>query len=431
MPYCPKCGRKNDDGSKFCDKCGAKLPSKEGPSEGSHEQKKDSPTPKVPAKGGSIASVLAGKKALVIAVATALVTIAVGIGVINVTRQGNSSSPNDASASSSQTKTAQGDSSTQEANDTQEADAKKKAEEEAAAKKKAEEEAAAKKKAEEEAAKHEALKNEALANGEQVFEGTVVYCTGTEAADLLGTQDMLRGLPAGSEENTLYALLQFDGAQEMSVSVDPVMPVETRSYPYLCIGQNSSGVYSGSEDTASEWEQYNGQRVCVAASGIGMPGGVSIMNVPKTYQGTRLLYVVDGSGSAPAEATQTQAAQEESYDPTWYTATDTTFETQDFIVTVPDEWAGTWEMQGPHQSGDDVVWIFMRTVMPENGRPTPDGGGLIVTSSEGEPTGGTYAPMQPAADGASSHGKHLWYVIGDPQGFFSINGENAATVKLK
>ena len=263
-----------------------------------------------------------------------------------------------------------------------------------------------------------AMRAEAEAAGKQVFEGVLHLYDGSETASALGTERELNanGAAAASQEaQSTYALLELGDNRTVTVTGYSGGSI-TKDYPYIQVGKNRN--ISAEGDTATQWQEYDGKRLCVAVDSFYISEGVSVVNVPQANS-AELLYVVD---DAPAA---TEAEGKESYDPSWYTSTDTTFETQDFIINVPAEWAGQWTMDSfESDANGNAVWRFFRTDMPA-------GGGLVVASGAMEPTG-RFAVLGRAAEGESSHNKSVWFMVGDPQGFFAINpNETGATVTLK
>ena len=127
-----------------------------------------------------------------------------------------------------------------------------------------------------------------------------------------------------------------------------------------------------------------------------------------------------GSASADAQASQTP------YDPTQFTFTETTFETMDFIVTVPAEWEGIWEHGTASKQSFGYNWLF--SVQDSTAAPGFVGDGICVTSNPNKPSAG--GVTERVFDEPSSNGMYLWYVAGDPQGFFEAHG-GKATITLK
>ena len=180
-------------------------------------------------------------------------------------------------------------------------EAKKKEEAEKAAAEKAAAEKAAAEKLE---AEHKALRDEAVANGEQVFEGTIYLGNGVEVANMLGTTAELNGNgPSYKEyqEKITYAMLALDSPQPVYITSYSNGPV-TRDYAYINLGANNS-----KNNGFSDWEQYRGKRVCIAVNKCGLAEDVNIMSQPTAGE-SRLLYVVDDSTASPADKTDAQAS---------------------------------------------------------------------------------------------------------------------------
>ena len=205
-----------------------------------------------------------------------------------------------------------GQSKSDDANKTQATSSDQASEE---AKKKEDAEKAAAEKLE---AEHKALRDEAVANGEQVFEGTIYLGNGGEVANMLGTTRELNGNGASyreAVENSTYAMLALDSPQPVYITGYSNGPV-TRDYAYINLGVNLYNQYNNSykDNGYSKWEQYGGKRVCIAVNKCGLAEDVNIMSQPTAGE-SRLLYVVDdgaasstGKTDAPATATNAQPA---------------------------------------------------------------------------------------------------------------------------
>ena len=187
--------------------------------------------------------------------------------------------------------------------------------EEAKKKEEAEKAEAEKAAAEKLEAEHKALRDEAIANGEQVFEGTIYIGNGGEVANLLGTTRELNGNGAAAKEaveKSTYAMLALDSPQPVYITGYSNGPV-TRDYAYINLGVNIYNQYNNSykDNGYSNWEQYGGKRVCIAVNKCGLAEDVNIMSQPTAGE-SRLLYVVDDStasstGKTDAQATTTNA----------------------------------------------------------------------------------------------------------------------------
>ena len=188
--------------------------------------------------------------------------------------------------------------------------------EEAKKKEEAEKAEAEKAAAEKLEAEHKALRDEAIANGEQVFEGTIYIGNGGEVANLLGTTRELNGNGAAAKEaveKSTYAMLALDSPQPVYITGYSNGPV-TRDYAYINLGVNIYNQYNNSykDNGYSNWEQYGGKRVCIAVNKCGLAEDVNIMSQPTAGE-SRLLYVVDDStasstGKTDAQATTTNAS---------------------------------------------------------------------------------------------------------------------------
>ena len=175
------------------------------------------------------------------------------------------------------------------------------AEKAAAEKAEAERIAAEKAEAERIEAEHQRLREEAIANGEQVFEGTVFIGNGHETAELLGN---LEGLNAGGvgasgdafradEEKSSYAILMLDSTQPVYITGYSGGPT-TRNTAFIQLGSRRYSHYSNSysEQDYSNWAIYSGERICVAASNFHVAEGIDIVLEPVAGQ-SRLLYEVE------------------------------------------------------------------------------------------------------------------------------------------
>lgn len=181
--------------------------------------------------------------------------------------------------------------------------AAEKAEAERIAAEKAEAERVAAEKAEAERieAEHQALRDEAIANGEQVFEGTVFIGNGIETAELLGNLDGLNAGGVGAsgdafradQEKSSYAILMLDSSQPVYVTGYSQGPT-TRNAAFIQLGSNRYSHISNSytDNGYSNWADYGGARVCVAASRFSVAEGIDIVLEPIAGQ-SRLLYVVE------------------------------------------------------------------------------------------------------------------------------------------
>ena len=177
-------------------------------------------------------------------------------------------------------------------------------------------------------AEHKKLKEEATANGEQVFEGTIFLGSGVEVAEMFGTTAALNGNGASyreTEEKSSYAILVLDSPQPVYItgfSGDPFI----REFSYIVLGGNSYNPYNGSyQDSGySNWKPYGNKRVCVAVNKCGVNEGTSIMNQTGAQE-SRLLYEIDGGTTTTAaqpanQQTAQQPAQQTAQQPAQQTA---------------------------------------------------------------------------------------------------------------
>ncbi|MDO4796979.1 MAG: zinc ribbon domain-containing protein [Coriobacteriales bacterium] len=141
---------------------------------------------------------------------------------------------------------------------------------------------------------HADLRSQAESQGRQVFEGVVRMVDGEELSQLDGVPINANGEKcAEGWRKSSYALLMFDDAQ----TVDGIQLAEdkvSRDVDHICLGEKNFDTYGGSynRDNASQWEEYDGRRVCVSATGFSQSSGVSNVVVPSPQE-VDLLYVVD------------------------------------------------------------------------------------------------------------------------------------------
>ncbi|MDO4537147.1 MAG: hypothetical protein Q4B54_03215 [Coriobacteriales bacterium] len=76
----------------------------------------------------------------------------------------------------------------------------------------------------------------------------------------------------------------------------------------------------------------------------------------------------------------------------------------------------------PRQSGDTVVWIFG---LQEDVGALPAGDGIIV-APQGQENAAQYVSLEKIEDGTNSHGKYLWYVVGEGMPIFERFGGKAS-----
>lgn len=403
MAFCPNCGTTVEDDERFCHACGKEMPQSEGGKSSSEDVPKPTPS--------SVDVPRAGRRGLIVGVVTAVVVCVITVVVLLVfVKPGQTSTSDQGGQAAPATQT------------TEDADAKSEEAKDAEPAQESAPDPEAEKKKEEE--RRASLRAEAEAAGKQVFEGIIHVGNGSDTANTLGTVRELNAngpTVAQQEAQNTYALLQLGDKRSVYVtgySGDPY----TKDYAYIQVGKNRN--ISAEGDTASQWQEYDGKNVCVAVDSFFISEGVTVVNVPQANV-AELLYVVDG------ETEPVVAEANADYDPTWYSSSESTFETQDFVITIPAEWGDRWKMDGVNvDEKGNVVWRFGRTDPPANGG-MPAGGGLIVSDGTEQPTG-SFAVLGRAAEGQSSHGKSVWYMVGDPQGFFAINpSEVGATITLK
>ena len=173
-----------------------------------------------------------------------------------------------------------------------------KATEEKAAAEKAEAERIAAEKAEAERieAEHQQLREEAIANGEQVFEGTIILGNGAETAEMLNNTMALTSNGSAykeSEEKSSYAMLALDSSQPVYITGFSGGPT-TRNASFIQLGKNDFNQSSNSyrDIGYSNWEPYGYEHVCVAVSNCWVSEGVAVVLEPVAQQ-ARLLYVVE------------------------------------------------------------------------------------------------------------------------------------------
>lgn len=407
--FCPNCGNELPDDARFCQRCGTQIQAGDAFAEQPRQ-----PTKR--AQGPGLQRIL-----MIVAVLLA-VGIAALTGAILAQRQGGSADAAlKARTDDSDKKDEQGSDASEQAAAKEDKEDTNDAEAEAAAKKLAEE--------------RESLQKQAESNGEQVFVGIVHVCNGERAASLLGSEVGPYGNGAGaeySEPKTQYALLELDSTVSVYATRWNDSPID-KDTDYIQIGVHRYNAFKDrfdEADTASQWNAYDGARVCVAATDFSMNDGFTIITVPVTDT-ARLLYTFDEdesvaeSRSADSATADVQTPQVP-YDPTQFKYTETTFETMDFIVTVPAEWEGIWEHGTASQQSFGYNWLF--SVQDSTAVPGFVGGGICVTSNPNKPSAG--GVTERVFDEPSSNGMYLWYVAGDPQGFFEAHG-GKATITLK
>ena len=141
---------------------------------------------------------------------------------------------------------------------------------------------------------HADLRNQAESQGRQVFEGVVRMVDGEELSQLDGVPIDANGEKcAEGWRKSRYALLMFDDVQTVE-GVQLADEQVSTDVDHICLGEKNFNVYNGSydRDNASQWEEYDGRRVCVSATGFSQSSGVSNVVVP-VPQEADLLYIVD------------------------------------------------------------------------------------------------------------------------------------------
>ena len=174
------------------------------------------------------------------------------------------------------------------------------AEKAAAEKAEAERIAAEKAEAERIEAEHQRLREEAIANGEQVFEGTVFVGNGYETAELTGNLENLnKGFGSNidkfwaEQEKSSFVILMLDSAQPVYITGYSGGDT-TKNSAFIELGSNRYSSYGNTytDNGYSNWANYGGERVCVAVSNCGIPMAIDVVIEPIAGQ-SRLLYVVE------------------------------------------------------------------------------------------------------------------------------------------
>ena len=135
-------------------------------------------------------------------------------------------------------------------------------------------------------ADNEAIVKAAKAEGKTVLTGTVVIVDGPDIFEYEGMDPKVMG-GAQSEEGNTYAILELDEDTLISGMGADGFPRE-EAHDLIGLGHDLPK-YDEIKDTASQWKQYEGQRVCVAGDAV-FPTDVSFPT-EGTLHDAELLYV--------------------------------------------------------------------------------------------------------------------------------------------
>lgn len=131
-------------------------------------------------------------------------------------------------------------------------------------------------------------RSKAEAAGKTVLTGTVVMVDGPDIFKYENIDPSVMG-GAQSEEGNTYAILQLDEETKISgMGADGFAREET--HDLIGLGHDLPK-YEDIKDTASQWKQYDGQRVCVAGDAV-FPTDVSFPTAG-TLHDTEVLYAED------------------------------------------------------------------------------------------------------------------------------------------
>ena len=404
MAFCAECKHELIEGATFCSHCGA--PVQKGASaerNTSNAPTHTNPTPASPAKTPEPPKPKRGMPRIWLFAISALATAAVACAIIALavwpTLNSPSQTPGSIAATEQSTPTQENRESGSKAQETSEP----KEEEPAVAKSDSSSQSTdqPKESAQDvEAARRAKIRENAVASGKQVFEGTLRILSGEEVSALDGTPLNANG-PSVAEQwrNSTYAYLMFDQATTVNnVAFDT--GTVSRDVDHICIGMDE-----GRRQNMGDWPNYDGQRVCVACTGFSQSDGVSLVTCPSTYEGSQaeLLYA-EGAGNDGG-----QTAKEATKDEQMVVA----FENEDFIVKMPASWQDTYIVR-PYEDG-----AFMCGSKSEVNNPSNWGSiTMIVPWADGS---GNCELV-----GTSSNGKRV-YVRRGPNGFF----DNGATIEVK
>lgn len=139
------------------------------------------------------------------------------------------------------------------------------------------------------------LRTQAEERGERVFEGTIRVLDGDGVADLDGVPiDANGSRVAEAWRKSSYVMLMFDEVQTIDNVDFPNDGPITRDADHICLGERYYNMYNDSydRDSASQWFDYDGQRVCVSVTRLWVGDGVSNVTVP-TADDPKLLYVIE------------------------------------------------------------------------------------------------------------------------------------------
>lgn len=146
-----------------------------------------------------------------------------------------------------------------------------------------------------EEAEHKRLVEEAQGAGWQVFTGTVRVVGGEEAKAYATDPQLFDGngeYAAQRYRESTFAFLVFDEPQTV-YDISQADTYHDSTVGSVLLGQ----ALSGSDDTASQWYAYDGQRVCMAMGDYTESAGTDFPHNPKAGY-AEVLYASDGAGSA-------------------------------------------------------------------------------------------------------------------------------------
>lgn len=183
--------------------------------------------------------------------------------------------------------------------------------------------------------------------GWQTFEGTVVIMGGEDVCALSGVPINANGESVAQRwRDAQYAFLKFDQPTEVRdilIADDHITGV----YDYVCIGRNDFG-----SSSVDQWREYEGKRICVTSSLVGMSSGVDLLAWP-SLDSAMLLYRL-----------RTSTVEQ---------MLDHDFNTKYFYVDVPDSWADeSWQVE----KVDEFTYTFSQTADGQGSATITGGNGL-------------------------------------------------------